>query len=79
MSYAAHMLCFTSDVWEVDMPPGHRFPMSKYKKVRKAVQAHINDSEQQINATFEFLHWQHLNKSRLLIAKNTFNDILVGT
>eukprot|EP00984_Skeletonema_dohrnii_P015565 scaffold6754_cov127-Skeletonema_dohrnii-CCMP3373.AAC.4 len=43
---------YYNDVWEVDMPPGHRFPMSKYKKVRKAVQAHINDSEQQIQCDF---------------------------
>lgn len=49
------------------MPPGHRFPMSKYKKVRKAVQAHVNNSEQQIQcelrvsplATFEQLSTTH--------------------
>ena len=49
------------------MPPGHRFPMSKYKKVRKAVQSHINNSEKQIQcdfrvsplATFEQLSTTH--------------------
>ena len=34
------------------MPKGHRFPMSKYKKVRKLVQSHISDSEQQIQCDF---------------------------
>ena len=33
------------------MPPGHRFPMSKYKKVRKRVQAYV-DSQQQLHSDF---------------------------
>jgi len=29
---------FYNDVYEVDMPKGHRFPMEKYRKVREKVQ-----------------------------------------
>ncbi|KAL7445370.1 hypothetical protein ACHAXM_009784 [Skeletonema potamos] len=73
-----------SDVWEVDMPPGHRFPMSKYKKVRKAVQAYIHNSEQQIQcdfrvsplATFEQLSTTHCSDyiSRYLSGKMTAEE-----
>ncbi len=30
---------FYNDVYEVVLPPGHRFPMNKYSAVRKLVQA----------------------------------------
>ena len=30
-----------NDVYEVNMPPGHRFPMEKYREVRLAVQEKI--------------------------------------
>ncbi len=33
---------YYNDVYEVNMPPGHRFPMGKYRKVREAVQAKVN-------------------------------------
>ena len=29
---------FYNDVWQVDMPEGHRFPMHKYREVRETVQ-----------------------------------------
>jgi hypothetical protein len=32
---------FYNDVYEVDLPPGHRFPMEKYRKVRMALQDKI--------------------------------------
>mmetsp|Transcript_12732 Transcript_12732/g.15610 ORF Transcript_12732/g.15610 Transcript_12732/m.15610 type:complete len:441 (+) Transcript_12732:50-1372(+) len=45
---------FYNDVYEVPLPPRHRFPMSKYRKVRERVQNKIhefmsknNDDEQQ--------------------------------
>ena len=32
---------FYNDVYEVDMPKGHRFPMQKYRKVREKIQHKI--------------------------------------
>lgn len=32
---------FYNDVYEVNLPPGHRFPMGKYRKVRERVQSKI--------------------------------------
>ncbi|KAL3785829.1 hypothetical protein HJC23_012384 [Cyclotella cryptica] len=32
---------YYNDVYEVDLPPGHRFPMEKYRKVRMALQDRI--------------------------------------
>jgi hypothetical protein len=32
---------YYNDVYEVDLPPGHRFPMDKYRKVRLALQDKI--------------------------------------
>lgn len=38
---------YFNDVYEVTLPPNHRFPMEKYRKVRKRVQKAINASHQQ--------------------------------
>ena len=35
---APYFKIFYNDVYEVDMPKGHRFPMQKYRKVRQKVQ-----------------------------------------
>ena len=32
---------YYNDVYEVELPRGHRFPMGKYRKVRKALQAKV--------------------------------------
>ncbi len=32
---------YYNDVYEVNLPPGHRFPMGKYREVRKALQSKI--------------------------------------
>lgn len=34
---------YYNDVYEVDLPPRHRFPMKKYSQVRKQVQKWIGD------------------------------------
>ena len=39
--YTPYFKIFYNDVYEVDMPKGHRFPMEKYRKVRKKVQHKI--------------------------------------
>ena len=36
---------YYNDVYEVDMPPGHRFPMKKYRLVREGVQAKVFAAE----------------------------------
>ena len=33
---------YYNDVYEVDLPPGHRFPMAKYRIVREGVQAKLD-------------------------------------
>ena len=38
---APYFPIYFNDVYEVDMPPGHRFPMEKYRKVRQAVQSKV--------------------------------------
>ena len=59
---------YYNDVYEVDLPPGHRFPMEKYKKVRKKLQAKIEalDEEEQdrtycgeILIVWQFDNFQH--------------------
>ena len=32
---------YYNDVYEVDLPPGHRFPMWKYRTVRESIQAKV--------------------------------------
>ena len=39
---AAYFPIFYNDVFEVDLPTGHRFPMGKYRKVREAVQTKVD-------------------------------------
>ena len=39
---------FYNDVYEVNLPPGHRFPMEKYRKVREAVQYSLSEDEKKI-------------------------------
>jgi hypothetical protein len=34
---------YYNDVYEVDLPPGHRFPMKKYRIVREALQAKVDN------------------------------------
>mmetsp|Transcript_42861 Transcript_42861/g.91116 ORF Transcript_42861/g.91116 Transcript_42861/m.91116 type:complete len:468 (+) Transcript_42861:2-1405(+) len=34
---------YYNDVYEVDLPPGHRFPMGKYRRVREALQAKVGN------------------------------------
>jgi len=34
---------YYNDVYEVDLPPGHRFPMGKYRKVREMVQKKVSE------------------------------------
>lgn len=36
---------YYNDVYEVNLPPQHRFPMAKYAQVRKLVQAEILPSK----------------------------------
>lgn len=36
-----HFPIYYNDVYEVDLPPDHRFPMWKYRKVRESVQANV--------------------------------------
>ena len=46
---------YYNDVYEVDMPPGHRFPMAKYRQVREAVQSKLTnnaDEQKVIQCTF---------------------------
>ena len=38
---APYFKIFYNDVYEVDMPKGHRFPMQKYRKVREKIQHKI--------------------------------------
>jgi len=38
---APYFPIYYNDVYEVDLPPGHRFPMGKYRKVREAVQSKV--------------------------------------
>ena len=37
---------YYNDVYEVDMPPGHRFPMAKYRQVREAVQSKLTNADE---------------------------------
>ena len=52
--YMEHHMSFFpiyyNDVYEVDLPKGHRFPMEKYRKVRMALQNKIFaiDNEQNV-------------------------------
>ena len=39
---APYFAIYYNDVYEVDLPPGHRFPMAKYRIVREAVQAKVD-------------------------------------
>jgi hypothetical protein len=39
---APYFVIYYNDVYEVDLPPGHRFPMEKYRIVREAVQAKVD-------------------------------------
>ena len=39
---APYFAIYYNDVYEVDLPPGHRFPMAKYRIVREGVQAKID-------------------------------------
>ena len=34
---------YYNDVYEVDLPPGHRFPMDKYRRVREMVQKKVSE------------------------------------
>lgn len=45
---------YYNDVYEVDMPQGHRFPMAKYRQVREAVQSKLTNADEQkvIQCTF---------------------------
>ena len=47
---------FYNDVYEVDMPKGHRFPMGKYRKVRDKVQHKIgsltNEEKNKVDCSF---------------------------
>ncbi|KAL7466826.1 hypothetical protein ACHAXS_008956 [Conticribra weissflogii] len=47
---------YYNDVYEVDLPPGHRFPMGKYREVRKALQSKIEalsqDERSRVNCEF---------------------------
>lgn len=46
---------YYNDVYEVDMPPGHRFPMAKYRQVREAVQSKLTkytDEQKVIQCNF---------------------------
>ena len=42
---APSLTIYYNDVYEVDMPPGHRFPMKKYRLVREGVQAKVAAAE----------------------------------
>jgi acetoin utilization deacetylase AcuC-like enzyme len=63
---------YYNDVYEVQLPPNHRFPMEKYRKVRENIQARINalppphavDCEFRISplATFEEIALTHCPK-----------------
>lgn len=38
---------YYNDVYKVNLPPRHRFPMKKYRQVRELVQEWISEEEQQ--------------------------------
>lgn len=38
---------YYNDVYEVQLPPNHRFPMEKYRKVRQLVQQHLRNEDNQ--------------------------------
>jgi len=49
--YRPYFPIYYNDVYEVDLPPGHRFPMGKYRKVRQIVQEKVStfsDRERQL-------------------------------
>jgi len=39
--YRPYFPIYYNDVYEVDLPPGHRFPMGKYRRVRDIVQKKV--------------------------------------
>jgi acetoin utilization deacetylase AcuC-like enzyme len=36
------MICFQTDQFEVSLPPGHRFPIGKYRRLRERLQDHAS-------------------------------------
>jgi acetoin utilization deacetylase AcuC-like enzyme len=55
---------YYNDIYEVDLPPNHRFPMEKYRKVRKTVQAEYENNQNVVwspspLATFDELSTTH--------------------
>ena len=44
---AAYYRIYYNDVYKVDLPPKHRFPMNKYEQVRKQVQKQLLPQQQQ--------------------------------
>lgn len=45
---------YYNDVYEVPLPPNHRFPMDKYRLVRKRLQAKINELPLDIRNTIQY-------------------------
>mmetsp|Transcript_2363 Transcript_2363/g.3522 ORF Transcript_2363/g.3522 Transcript_2363/m.3522 type:complete len:426 (-) Transcript_2363:28-1305(-) len=41
--FSAYFPIYYNDVYEVPLPPNHRFPMEKYRQVRERVQENINN------------------------------------
>ena len=44
---AASLTIFYNDVYHVELPPNHRFPMAKYGQVRRRVQEYVRQKEQE--------------------------------
>ena len=55
---------YYNDVYEVNLPPGHRFPMWKYRKVRESVQAKVggltDDAKSRLYCGKLVKEWIHL-------------------
>jgi len=53
---APYFPIYYNDVYEVDLPPGHRFPMGKYRKVREAIQTKLGslteEEKRQVHCEF---------------------------
>jgi hypothetical protein len=69
---------YYNDVYEVELPPGHRFPMKKYAQVRKQIQKWIADlpeeEQRRVNCgTYggamvqcgEFISWVSHNNNKM--------------
>ena len=50
-----YFVIYYNDVYEVNLPPGHRFPMEKYRRVRERVQDGIQQDRDGALVNYQFL------------------------